>query len=124
MIENLVKFLQKDGTIAEKSKWDIKEFESFDIPILYLIGSIAGMTKDDKVTLSYFWKDTSGTCTLKWQGNSSVTMFQKKNYTIKFDKAFEVIEGWANRVSIALNPISTTPATIKTFCVLHFGEKL
>jgi hypothetical protein len=46
------------------------------------------MTKDNAVTLSYKYGDREGTCTLKWQGNSSLT-YPKKNYTVKFDTAFE-----------------------------------
>ena len=123
MIESFVKAIQKDGTIAERNEWDIKEFESFDIPILYLVGSIAGMTKDDKVTLSYFWKELSGTCTLKWQGNSSVTMFQKKNYTIKFDKAFEVVDGWGEQSKYCLKSNFNDPTNHKNLlCATLWGK--
>lgn len=87
-------FVNKDGTLDGKSPWSIRNFESYDIPILYLSGSIAGMTKETKATLNYMWKERSGTLTLKWQGNSSITQFQKRNYTAKFDAAFEVVAGW------------------------------
>lgn len=71
---------------------------AYDIPVLYLTGSTDGMTKDDAVTLTYACEDKdgnakSGTCTVKWQGSSSLA-YAKKNYTIKFDNAFEVVDGW------------------------------
>lgn len=84
--------VEKNG--LKTNAWNaIKNFQSYNMPILYLSGSITGMTKDDKVTLNYIYQDKSGTCTLKWQGSSSVTL-PKKNYTITFDNAFEVVSGW------------------------------
>lgn len=84
--------VEKNG--LKTNAWNaIKHFQSYNMPILYLSGSITGMTKDDKVTLNYIYQDKSGTCTLKWQGSSSVTL-PKKNYTITFDNAFEVVSGW------------------------------
>ena len=70
----------------------------YRLPVLYLTGSTEGMTKENEVTLSYNCKDKNGTaktgsCTLKWQGSSSLA-WDKKNYTIKFDNAFEVVDGW------------------------------
>lgn len=70
----------------------------YGVPMLYLTGSIDGMTKDNPVTLSYSCKDAAGTaragtCTVKWQGSSSLA-YEKKNYTISFDTAFEAVEGW------------------------------
>lgn len=72
--------------------------ESFDptpynLPILHLTGDTALMTKDNEVTLNYTYGSRGGTCTCKWQGSSSL-MWAKKNYTIKFDNAFEAVEGW------------------------------
>lgn len=84
--------VEKNG--LKRNDWNaIKNFQSYNMPILYLSGSIAGMTKENKVTLNYIYQDKSGTCTLKWQGSSSVTL-PKKNYTITFDNAFEVVSGW------------------------------
>ena len=71
----------------------ISDYEGYSIPILYLSGSLAGMTKDNAVSVSYIYKERSGTCTLKWQGASSLNL-SKKNYTIKFDNEFEVVSGW------------------------------
>ena len=74
------------------------EVEQFDyslygLPILKLTGDVSAMTKDNAVTLNYTYGDLSGTCTCKWQGSSSLS-YPKKNYTIKFDNAFEAAKGW------------------------------
>lgn len=68
------------------------------LPILELTGDNSEETKDNKVTLSYVWKNRQGTLTSKWQGSSSIAFGQeiggKMNHTIVFDEAFEVVEGW------------------------------
>lgn len=68
------------------------------LPVLKLSGDNSEETKDNKVTLSYVWKNRQGTLTSKWQGSSSITFGQKiggkMNHTIEFDEAFEVVEGW------------------------------
>lgn len=68
-------------------------WKSYGLPQLLLNGDTSAMTKDNAVTLTYVFGDKSGTCTVKWQGTSSLA-FPKKNYTIKFDNAFEAHEGW------------------------------
>lgn len=68
-------------------------FQDYNVPTVYLDGDITGMSKDDAVTLDYRYGDRSGTCTLKWQGSSSIA-YPKKNYTVKFDNAFEAVSGW------------------------------
>lgn len=78
----------------------------YRLPVLYLTGSTDGMTKENEVTLSYNCKDKNGTaktgsCTLKWQGSSSLA-WDKKNYTIKFDNAFEVVDGWGSQKKYCL----------------------
>lgn len=79
---------------------------AYRLPILYLTGSTTGMTKETEVTLSYECKDKNGTvktgsCTMKWQGSSSLA-WDKKNYTIKFDNAFEVVDGWGSQKKYCL----------------------
>lgn len=64
--------------------------------VLYLEGDTSAMTKDDAVELAYVYGERSGTCTVKWQGSSSLS-FPKKNYTVKFDNAFEAAEGWGEQ---------------------------
>ena len=66
---------------------------SYGLPILYLNGDASAMTKENAVNLNYVYGDRSGTASVKWQGSSSVS-YPKKNYTIKFDNAFEAAEGW------------------------------
>lgn len=65
----------------------------FNLPVLYLSGDITGMSKDVAVDLGYAYGDISGTASVKWQGSSSL-VYPKKNYTIKFDQAFEAKGGW------------------------------
>lgn len=92
---SVLKTLNENGTLSHISNraMPISEYQDYPIPILYLSGSMAGMTKDDLVTLNYIYGERSGTCTLKWQGSSSIQC-EKKNYTIKFDNEFEVVSGW------------------------------
>ena len=71
----------------------------YDIPILYLTGDTTGMSKDDEVTLSWAYGDNSGSCTMKWQGSSSIA-YDKKNYTIKLDSAIDV--GWGSQKKYCL----------------------
>ena len=56
------------------------------LPVVWLTGNTAGMSKDNKVDLSYKYGSpkrgyVEGTCTCKWQGASSVS-YVKKNYTL------------------------------------------
>ncbi len=78
----------------------------YGLPILELTGDTTGMTKETEVTLSYECNDKDGTakagsCTMKWQGSSSLA-WDKKNYTIKFDNAFEVVDGWGSQKKYCL----------------------
>lgn len=76
-------------------------FASYGLPVLELSGSTLGMNKDNSVTLSYKYGDRTGSCTLKWQGASSVA-YPKKNYTIKFDSKFEAKTGWGEQKKYCL----------------------
>lgn len=69
------------------------DWSAYGLPMLYLTGDTAGMTKDNAVDLAYVYGDLSGTASVKWQGSSSLS-WPKKNYTIKFDQEFEAVEGW------------------------------
>ena len=80
------------------SKFDAS---AYGLPILYLTGDTTGMSKDDAVTLNYVYGERSGSCTLKWQGSSSIG-YPKKNYTIQFDNAFEAVEGWGEQKKYCL----------------------
>lgn len=85
----------------------------YDLPILYLVGDTSpiAVSKDNKVTLDYIYGERAGTCTLKGQGATSYKMAKafidagragKFNYTIKFDTAFEVVEGWGTQQKYCL----------------------
>ena len=76
---------------AEKE--DKLDVAAYGLPILKLTGDVSAMTKDNAVDLAYEYGDLSGTASVKWQGSSSLA-YPKKNYTIKFDQAFEAAEGW------------------------------
>lgn len=74
---------------------------AYGLPVLKLTGDTTGMSKDVKKTLNYEYKDLTGSCTLKWQGNSSLA-YEKKNYTIVFDNPFEAKEGWGEQKKYCL----------------------
>lgn len=70
--------------------------EVYGLPMLYLTGDISGMSKENAVILNYSYGERNGTCEVKWQGSSSL-QWPKKNYTIKFDNAFEAFAGWGSQ---------------------------
>ena len=73
----------------------------YDVPVLALIGSTDGMSKDDAVEMRYVYGDKRGSCSVKWQGSSSLS-FPKKNYTVVFDTPFEAVEGWGEQKKYCL----------------------
>ena len=73
----------------------------YNLPILYLNGNTTGISKETKVKLNYIYKERKGTCTLKWQGASSIR-YPKKNYTITFDSPFEAKNGWGSQKKYCL----------------------
>ena len=77
------------------------DYDKYGLPVLKFTGDITGMNKDDAVTLNYVFDERSGTCTLKWQGTSSLA-YPKKNYTVKFDNAFEAADGWGEQKKYCL----------------------
>lgn len=81
---------EKIEKFKEQSKMN---YAAYGLPMLYLTGDTTAMTKDDAVDLAYMYGDMLGTASVKWQGSSSLS-YPKKNYTIKFDNAFEAKEGW------------------------------
>lgn len=80
----------KTATAKKNSTFD---FAGYALPVLYLTGDTSAMSKDNPVDLAYEYGDLSGTASVKWQGSSSLT-YPKKNFTVKFDQAFEAVEGW------------------------------
>lgn len=65
----------------------------YGLPVVWLYGDTTGMSKDDAVDLLYEYNERSGIVSVKWQGATSLN-YDKKNYTFKFDTAFEAKEGW------------------------------
>lgn len=101
--EATLKLLGENGKTAPLSLGarPISEYTDYNMPILYLSGNAAGMTKDDKVTLNYIFKEHAGTCTLKWQGSSSASL-PKKNYTITLGDEVEIVSGWGKQQKYCL----------------------
>lgn len=66
---------------------------NYGLPVLRLSGDVTEMTKETSVNLFYDYNGMTGSASVKWQGSSSLN-YVKKNYTIKFDTAFEAKEGW------------------------------
>lgn len=85
-------------TYVDTTEDRVEPFEpgKWGLPVLYLDGNISEMNKDTTATLDYKYGTHKGTCTLKWQGSSSLS-YCKKNYTIKFDTPFEVKDGWGEQ---------------------------
>lgn len=97
------KILNSNGNISNEKNvsMTISDYADYFIPILNLYGSLSGMTKDNAVTLNYTYRELSGTCTLKWQGASSIGL-PKKNFTVKFDQEFESVSGWGKQKKYCL----------------------
>lgn len=87
-----------DGVVKWENKFD---YAAYSLPILYMNGSTIGMDKDNKVTLDYVFGERSGTLSCKWQGSSSLA-YEKKNYTVVFDTAFEAHDGWGEQKKYCL----------------------
>lgn len=68
-------------------------YENYNLPVLKLTGMLNGISKDNKVPLTYVYGDLSGSCTLKWQGASSIA-YDKKNFTLSFDTSQTIQEKW------------------------------
>lgn len=98
-LDNLDDTIQE--ALEEFSKTDNFDATEYGLPILRVTGNTASMTKDDAVTLNYVYGERSGSCTMKWQGSSSIK-WPKKNYTIKFDNPFEAYTGWGEQKKYCL----------------------
>lgn len=81
------------------------DYSGYNIPVIEFWGNTSPMTKDESVDLSYKYTNgndvNEGTCTLKWQGSSSVR-YPKKNYTVKFTNAITVNENWGSQKKYCL----------------------
>ncbi len=84
--------------IFHKDIADFYDYTACKLPILYLDGDIVEMSKDNAVSLSVKYGTITDNCTCKWQGSSSVRLgYPKRNYTIKFENAFEAKSGWGEQ---------------------------
>ena len=92
------KALTEATKAVEANKFNYKKYK---LPVLYLNGDTTGISKDTKVELNYIYNERKGTCTLKWQGSSSIR-YPKKNYTISFDSPFEAKNGWGSQKKYCL----------------------
>ena len=76
-----------------RSQWNNKE-----LPVLYVNGDMSEMSKEVKSKLTYRFVSSTeqftGFCTMKWQGNSSIS-WAKHNFTIQFftDSAYKIKDG-------------------------------
>lgn len=105
-------FLYGKGSVGISGANGLSNFESYGMPVLYLWGDINSVTKDVAGTFTYKYGDNTGTSTLKWQGNISVS-FPKKNFTWnKISTPFEAKEGWGvqNKYVLKANYIDPTHA--------------
>lgn len=112
---SLIMLTENGAVPMYKEPFDIKNYESYHIPVLYLNGDLSGMTKEDSVSLSYVYGDRSGSCTLKWQGASSLNL-PKKNYTIKFDTEFEAVSGWGAQKKYVLKANFVDSSHARNIC--------
>lgn len=87
-------FKDSTGIINSIQNEEVERYAD-GLPVLYLSGDDILMTKDNAVEMQYAFGKRVGSCTLKWQGSSSIT-FPKKNFTIKFDNKFEIVAGWGS----------------------------
>lgn len=71
-------------------------YADYGLPVLNLYGDVNTMTKSNAVAVNYIFGEKSGTALVNWQGSSSLSA-PKKNYTIEFDNAFEVVDGWGEQ---------------------------
>lgn len=99
---------EKTAVIYDGKKGDpgdsgtsVVDYNAYGLPVLNLNGDVSTMTKDNAVDLTYVYGDRSGTASVKWQGSSSLS-YPKKNYTIKFDNAFEAFDGWGEQKKYCL----------------------
>lgn len=117
--EALRRIESMDTSDSTTSGWDPT---ATSLPVLYLAGDTSSMDKDNAVDLTYIYGDKTGTLSCKWQGSSSLA-YPKKNFTIKFDTAFEAKEGWGEQKKYCLkaNYIDASHAR-NIICATLWGE--
>ena len=101
----------------------LRDDQDYGLPVLRLTGDAAAMTKDHAVTLQYRYQGREGNCTVKWQGTSSLA-YPKKNYTIKFDTAFEAREGWGEQKKYCLKANYIDPSHARNLVCAGLWSRL
>lgn len=90
------------------------DYTTYDLPILYMNGNTAGMDKDNEVILDYIFGERVGTLTCKWEASSEA--YEKKNYTVIFDNAFEAHDGWGEQSKYCLKANYTDFSHARNVC--------
>ena len=67
--------------------------ENTGLKVLYLSGDTTGMSGDVKKNMDWSFNGQTGSCTVKWQGSSSLGL-AKKNYSVKLDSASDWGSAW------------------------------
>lgn len=99
--KTFIQIIEKSFQIKVPKSAFALDYATYGLPVLEFNGNITNMNKDNAVSLTYKYGEREGTCTLKWQGSSSIA-YPKKNYTVKFDTAFEAKEGWGEQKKYCL----------------------
>lgn len=89
------------GGNAEAEDAPALDVGAYGMPLLDLTGDTSAMAEDNAVSMEYVYGDRTGSCTVQWQGGSSVA-YPKKNYTVVFDVSFEAAEGWGEQSKYCL----------------------
>lgn len=98
--------VESNGEKTERLHNERFNVDDYHLPKIFLQGDTSEMSKDNKVTLNVVYYDEkregyndgfviSGSCSVKWQGSSSLA-YPKKNYTITFNQKFEAKNGWGS----------------------------
>ena len=96
-IQKFVYLSPKDNSFADIENYKetaVTNDLTVGLPILYLTGDISLVSKENEAELEYEYKNNVGSCSIKWQGSSSLA-YPKKNFTIKFSNALDV--GWGSQ---------------------------
>ena len=109
------------GAKLEQNFSSYFNYKDYTLPVLYLSGETTGMSKENKVDLTYKYGNVSGTCTCKWQGNYSLR-WPKKNYTIaKLSTALDL--GWGSQKKYVLKADYEDPSYVRNVgCAKLWGQ--
>lgn len=99
----MVLYNYKGQVVFDADEFDYKKYIYGDsgllhdamtgLKVLYLDGDTTGMSGDVKKDMQWSFNGETGSCTVKWQGSSSVALV-KKNYSLKLDAASDWGSAW------------------------------